>query len=376
MRNEMESATRGKTLQKIKTILLIVVFLVAIIFPPLRAKATVLDTLSDVMTRLQATTLSSHDITIGLSAANTFAAGETIIIDFQDDLDYFDVGAGTTTADLDFNDGVEDKVIFNVGAATDCTGSVGEDDISVGVDETDGDVTFLACPSYVASAANANINIEYGTAAGGTNRVTNGAAATRLIGVDETTDDASTIAVVIIADDTVDVSTTIDPYVTFTITTTTVSLTKSGGGNPDYSNVGFNNGAANTLAATTNGVTGYNITYNGATLTSGGNTITAIGGTPAASTAGIEQFGLNLKDNAAPNTGAEPSGDNEGVPEADYATADSFAYETTGAIPLANSSNSPAETTTFTVSYIVNVDEETESGAYQTSITYICTGNF
>lgn len=362
-----------KSFSKIRTIFLIVVFVLAMTLPVFKAQATLLSTLSDVMTRMKASTASSHDITLKLSASNTFAADETITIDFQEDLSYFTVdGAGSVAGDFDFNDGTERTIVASGG----CTGSP-ENEVQFSVNDTTGVVTFTACTGYTASAANATINIEYGTAAGGTNRVTNGAAATRLIGVDETTDDAASIAVAIIADDQVVVSTTIDPYITFTLTTNSVTLTKSGGGNPDYSNVGYNQGAANTLAATTNGVTGYNITYTGATLTSSGNTIDAIGGTPAGSTAGTEQFGINLKDNATPDTGTEPAGDNEGVPEADYGTADSFAYEAgSTAIALANSSNSPAETTTFTVSYIVNVDEETEAGAYQTTITYICTGNF
>ena len=168
------------------------------------------------------------------------------------------------------------------------------------------------------------------------------------------------------------VSTTIDPTLTFTITTNTVTLTKTGGGNPDSSNTGYNEGAANTLAASTNGDGGYTITYNGATLT-GANTIDAMA-TKAASSTGTEQFGINLKDNATPNTGADPSG-GTGAPAADYNTADQFRYITGTTTDLASAS-APSDTTTFTVTYIVNVAGTTEAEVYSTTITYICTGNF
>jgi hypothetical protein len=186
--------------------------------------------------------------------------------------------------------------------------------------------------------------------------------------------DTGKFAASIITDDQVVVSTTIDPYLTFTLTQNTVSLTKAGGGNPDYNNTGFNNGSANTLAANTNAANGYTLSYQGSTLTSGTNTIEAMT-TKAASSTGTEQFGLNLRDNTTPNTGADPSGSGSGAPAADYNTVDQFKFVPDTATTLASASGSTASNT-FTVSYIVNVSQTTEAGAYSTTITYIATGNF
>ncbi|QQR77533.1 MAG: hypothetical protein IPJ67_00025 [Candidatus Moraniibacteriota bacterium] len=152
------------------------------------------------------------------------------------------------------------------------------------------------------------------------------------------------------------------------------SLTCSGGVlNPDSSNTGFNNGTANTLAAATNATSGYTITYYGATLTSGANTIDAMG-TKTTSSTGTEQFGYQPQRQRNPNTGAEPSG-GTGAPASDYNTADEYRFiaDTTTNLATANAATA---STTFTVSYIVNVAATTQAGAYSTTITYICTGTF
>ena len=348
---------------------LVVAILTLFSYPQIAQGASI-TSISDVMTRLKASTLSSHNITFTMAAANTFAAGETITVDFDEDGGKFVVdGASSAIADFGFNDGTE-RVI--VGTDGDCAGHLDVNDVAVGINDTTGVLTFTACTVIVPSASGATVNIEYGTAAGGTNRVTNPAAATYVIDIGGTFGDTGKFGVAIITDDQVVVSTTIDPTLTFTITTNTVTLTKTGGGNPDSSNTGYNEGAANTLAASTNGDGGYTITYNGATLT-GANTIDAMAAKTTSST-GTEQFGINLKNNATPNTGADPSG-GSGTPAADYNTADQFRFIVGTTTDLASAS-APSDTTTFTVTYIVNVAGTTEAEVYTTTITYICTGNF
>ncbi len=338
---------------------------------PQTAKADALTSLSDTMTRLKTSTLSSHDIVFTLDASTALDATETITVDFhEDDSDFTVDGAGSAIADFGFHDGTERTI---VGVDGDCTGHSNVNDVAVDIDDATGVVTFEACGTFTSSASEATIDIEYGIAAGGTNRVTNPSSAdTYILDIAGTVGDDGKIAVVALTDDQVVVSTTIDPYVTFTITENTVSLTKSGGGNPDYSNTGFNQGSANTLAASTNADSGYSISYNGATLTSGLNTIDAMA--KAASSTDTEQFGINLKDNATPNTGAEPSG-GSGAPASDYNTADEYKFVADTTTALASAA-APTVATTFTVTYIVNVSQTTEAGAYSTTLTYICTGNF
>ena len=348
----------------------LVVALLALFSYPQLAKAASLTAISDVLTRLKASTASSHDITFTMDGSTTIIDSETVTVDFDEDGGKFVVaGAATVVGDLDFNDGTERNIVDVDG---DCSGHFGGNDIAAQINDTTGVLTFTACSVYTPSASGATVNIEYGTAAGGTNRVTNPSTGTYVLDIGGTFGDSGKIGIVIITDDQVVVSTTIDPTLTFVITTNTVTLTKSGGGNPDSSNTGFNEGAANTLAASTNGDGGYTITYNGATLT-GANTIDAMAAKTTSST-GTEQFGINLKNNATPNTGADPSG-GSGTPAADYNTADQFRFIVGTTTDLASAS-APSDTTTFTVTYIVNVAGTTEAEVYTTTITYICTGNF
>ncbi len=132
----------------------------------------------DVVTNHTISALSSHSVQFTLFGANTWVAGETMEIDFHEDESRFAInGAAVLAADLSVNDGTA-RTIFdvNVGAA-DCTGSVGADDVAVGINNTTGVVTFLACPSFVASGAGATVILRIGSAAGGTDRITNPAVA-------------------------------------------------------------------------------------------------------------------------------------------------------------------------------------------------------
>lgn len=139
------------------------------------------------------------------------------------------------------------------------------------------------------------------------------------------------------------------------------------------------NSATSEMAASTNAGQGYVITVSGATLTSGSNTIPAIGATAAASTIGTGQFGLNLMDNATPDIGAVVSpavaGDYHGSPSANYNTADSFAFDATQPRTVAASSV-PSAAQKYTVSYIVNVAGNQPPGTYTTTLTYICTPTY
>jgi hypothetical protein len=125
------------------------------------------------------------------------------------------------------------------------------------------------------------------------------------------------------------------------------------------------------MDASTNSTSGYAITYTGATLTSGANTITALGG--AASATGSSQYGINLKDNATPNVGAEVSGSGGGTAQAGYSTADSFKFLTGDTVA---SATGPTASNTYTASYIANISTTTNPGTYTSTVTYICTATY
>lgn len=143
--------------------------------------------------------------------------------------------------------------------------------------------------------------------------------------------------------------------------------------------------ATSQMAASTNAGSGYVITVNGPTLTSGSNTITGMT-TAAAGAHGLSQFGLNLKLNTTLTStvaiGAEvavPSnGTNyRGQAMTGYNTVDTFKF--TPGDPVANSASGGAggsDAQIFTASYIVNVTGSQPAGTYTTTLTYICTPTF
>ncbi|HUC19878.1 MAG TPA: hypothetical protein VMR98_00065 [Candidatus Polarisedimenticolaceae bacterium] len=132
------------------------------------------------------------------------------------------------------------------------------------------------------------------------------------------------------------------------------------------------------MAASTNGQSGYSITLTGATLTSGANTIAAMGvqsanGAAAVSSTGTSQFGLNLRANTTPAVGANVSGTGAGTYGTNYGTADSYRFFTGDTV---GTSTTATDANTFTVSYIVNVAGSQPSGTYAATMTYICTATF
>lgn len=128
------------------------------------------------------------------------------------------------------------------------------------------------------------------------------------------------------------------------------------------------------MAVSTNAVSGYAVTINGATLTSGGNTITAItAGGGSASSQGSEQFGINVRDNATPNVGADPTDSTNLSYGTGYGTVDSYKFVTGNTVV---SKNAASNSTAYTVSYIANVAGTTEPGTYTGTYTYIATATF
>jgi hypothetical protein len=143
--------------------------------------------------------------------------------------------------------------------------------------------------------------------------------------------------------------------------------------------------ASSQMAASTNANTGYVITVNGPTLTSGSNTIPAMAAA-GASAKGTAQFGMNLKANTAttslPTIGSDISTASNGVERkaqslTGYDTVDSFKF--TSGDTIANSAvggAGPTNSQIYTSSYIVNVEARQIAGTYTTTLTYICTATF
>lgn len=174
----------------------------------------------------------------------------------------------------------------------------------------------------------------------------------------------------------IDVSASVDETLTFCTGTSGISTDCSA---PSGTSVGLGTITATSTGAqtsligvATNAGSGYSITINGTTLTSGGNTISALA-SQTASSQGSEQFGVNLVANATPSVGANPSGSGSATPTANYNTADQFRFVTGDSIASKNSADAFR---LFTVSYIANISSATEPGTYTTTITYICTATY
>ncbi len=144
--------------------------------------------------------------------------------------------------------------------------------------------------------------------------------------------------------------------------------------------------ATSQMAASTNAGSGYAITVNGPTLTSGTNTIAPMSngtGGPTAGIHGVSQFGLNLVANTVATstpavgidiTPASGAGSYKGEPVPHYATVDSFKYADGDTV--ADSTNVGTDAQIYTTSYIVNVPGSQPAGTYSTTLTYICTPTF
>lgn len=335
-------------------------------FTALPAYAASLTALSDTLSNQSDAVVSNHTIKF-TTPTGAGDVGDTITIAFASG---FVVGS-VDYSDIDLSHGA------STGAETEETLAAVADATSWGAAFTSTTLTLTHPTSGTAGdiAPSDKVIVEIGlNAASGNAQLTNPSSGTQLIIIGGTFGDSGQIAVVIVDDNQVVVGTTIDPYIALTVTGNIVTLTKAGGGNPNFSSTGYNNGTANTLEARTNASSGYTLTYLGSTLTSPDlDTIDAMS-VKGTSSAGSEQFGLNLKDNATPNTGAEPSG-GTGAPSGDYNTADQYKFVADTITPMASAAGSTAATT-YTVSYIANVSDTTEAGAYSTTITYVLTGNF
>lgn len=149
--------------------------------------------------------------------------------------------------------------------------------------------------------------------------------------------------------------------------------------------------AISEMAASTNAGSGYAITVNGPTLTSGSNTVPALTAATT-STTGVGQFGMNLVANTtlrADNVttlGAnvipvsDPATDHHGRAFPGYDTADNYKYVSGEVVADSAAEDTvngqPTNAQIYTASYIVNVSGAQPAGTYTTTLTYVCTATF
>lgn len=120
---------------------------------------------------------------------------------------------------------------------------------------------------------------------------------------------------------------------------------------------------------------GYVVQIFGNPPSNGAHTITAMT-TTGSSIPGTEQFGINLVANTLPTSvGANPDNGSFGfgTVEANYNTSNKYRYVSGETIALAPKSSG---VTTYTISYLINVDSTTIGGQYTSDQTIIITGTY
>ena len=347
-------------IQRFSVVLLALIVATAICFPVYPVKAAAVTSVSDTLSTVAASTVANH--TIVFTTPTGVAAGETITVEFP--ASFPDGLSGVDFADMDLNDGGEKTL---AGTCTDATW---------GAAVATRTITFTSCTDTIAGASTVTIEIGTHVAGPGDTQIVNPVAANDLaIDITSGSQDSGSLAVSIISDDSVAVSSVVNPTITFSISDVTIGFGDLSTTTGRWATGDANGGdasaalptAAHTMDIATNADHGWAITYNGATLTSGGNTITATTGISGDSdgTPGSEQFGISASTNGNCTIAS-------GYLRAASADWD-YVISTTTTLA---SENDKTDTETISVSYLANIAGDTESGSYSTALTYIATATF
>ncbi len=353
-------------IRKLTHIIVIVVFVCTTTPFALPAQAATITSFQDNLSRLQTSTLADHTIKFvtpsGLAAGNSF----------------------TLTFDSDFTMGTFALANVDIATASTCNGSFTDRNLVTGLPPptgTDikvaqsGQVITIFLGDTASITAGHCISIEIGAnatfAATGSTQITNPSAAqTASFVINTSNGDSGTLGIPIVATggDQISVTANVDPVIVFAITDSTIgfgSLTASGARWATGDLLGSGSAvSAHDITASTNASSGYTIYVLGSTLTSGGDTIDAIGGSATASSPGTEQFGIKVSASGGSGTAIAP-----------YASAN-YAYNATTSQDDIATSSVPSLTTTYSITYIANISATTQPGSYGTTLTYTVTGLF
>ena len=182
--------------------------------------------------------------------------------------------------------------------------------------------------------------------------------------------------IVIYINNALGVSGEVPPYLTFCVGVTITAFDCSTATNffIDFGNLltSATSHATSQFVAASNAVSGYSVTVSGTTLTSGLNTIPELT-VPTASSTGVGQFGLNLRQNTIPGDGTDVVGPGTATPTANYNIPNQFTFNNGDIIASVSHSDDIRK---FTANYITNVSGAQPGGVYATTISFICLANF
>ncbi|MDP2789976.1 MAG: hypothetical protein Q8O51_02500 [bacterium] len=345
--------------------LLSILGLLTVFMPYQPARAAALTGLKDTASRLEQGIQGTHAFAFTTTGALT--ALQTINILFDSAADAFTLEA--TIANTDFSAVSGMTMVANLAGC-----AAGTDEVYPSVDSTapGESYTLTVCTGDTVAAGAKAFTID-------NNEITNPASA-GVYKVDVTTTaDSGSLALAIIVDDTVSVTATVDPSVTFSISDVAIGFGVLSATldcwalatPPAACDTAFPPTAAHTFSLGTNAAAGVALTYSGATLTATGGTITVatIAGdtTDPVGTTGSEQFAIGFDDNSATFTFADTSAYDQNAGNYKFVA---------GATTAILSSAAPVAATTIDAHYLANISAATEAGAYTTAITYIATGTF
>lgn len=319
----------------------------------LRPLPTYAATLTSVTDTLSSVTKSVTGVSHVIQFTTPTGVGEstdTITITFASG---FDISGLTLPADVALTHGAgsyttNTETVTNTGA-TATAWNVGRS----------GQVLTLTAPTDGVGAASLAAGNQVRITLSGSGITNPSTAASYEIALGGTFGDSATVEVGIVDNASVAVTATVDESLAFSMTGNSISF-------GTLSSLSATTGT-NSFTISTNATGGYVTTVKGATLTSGSDTITAVGSTAATSTAGTEQFGINIT--ASGGVGAVDS---------TYAgTGAQYGYgATSSTADTVASSSAPSDATTYSATYVANIAATTQPGSYTATLVYVTTGTF
>ncbi|MBZ9571776.1 hypothetical protein KJA15_00320 [Patescibacteria group bacterium] len=362
--------------------LTVILAMIGLLYPPAPVvNAAGLSNLTDTLSTLADSVLADH--AIQFETVTGVASTETIVITFPADfdgsndpqgaLDFSDVDFFEDTTPDQVCDGVEETLVASGASSSEWNAAFSGTENRVLTLTSGGASAIIAATSEVCikigeNATGGSANSQY------INPTTTGE---KTVSLTVGSVDSGSYVINIIDDDSVAVSGTVNPSLTFTIVgDLTIGFGTLVSGNARFAtdttgSDGPTSTSAHTMTVATNAASGYTVTYNGATLTDTDpdpdttiSVATVTGdedGTP-----GTEQFAIGFTTNGDATI---TSAYNQVTPTFNY----SFVASTTTAIIT---EGGPTATETFSAFYLANISGDTEAGSYTTSITYIATGNF
>ena len=338
---------------------IVLIFSLLFVFIP-DVQAASLATLSDTMTRIRVSAASNH--TLVFTTPTGVAAGQTVIVTFPDGTANGFVGAsGIDYTDVDVLDDGTDLTLAALAATTTWGAAFSGTNLNV--------FTLTSGTGTIAATSIITIRIGTNAATGttGDKQITNpNTSGTKTIAITGSFTDTGNIAVPIATADQVVVSATVDPSITFTLSSTTAAL-------GPMTTSAIASAASITLTMGTNAGSGYAVTIldegNGAVggLYKSAAPTKNITSATATLVGGTEGYGVQGTTGTGSPTIASPyNASGNGVGQ----------LQRTAQTLVSYSSPTGVTNQTATIAFKAAISASTPAGSYSDTATLIMTGNF